>query len=853
MSRTKVAAAKDDSSTSPRHRWAYAPVAGSFDEAFLPSGMPRRHWRSLAVSIGRMGLDQLTRRWQAGQQLIQANGITYNVYGDPQGKERPWVLDPIPMVLADSEWATIERGIAQRATLLNALLADLYGPRQLINNHRLPAGLLFANPNFLRSCSGLTPPGGVFLHSYAADLARSKDGQWWVITDRTQAPSGLGYALENRYVGARTLPTAFNGSRVRPLAGFLDTQRTALQQLAPNRRDHPRIVLLTPGPSNETYFEHSFLARHWGFPLVEGADLTVRDNRVFLKTLTGLEPVDLIVRRLDDSYCDPLELRGDSVLGVPGLTQAVRSGHVAIANALGTGLLETSAPMAFLPSLSRHLLGEELRMPSVATWWCGQERERRYVLDHLAELVIKPAFRRAGEIPVFPGNMTVAERASLAARIEDDPEEFIAQEQISLSTAPVRTDEGILPRHVVLRVFACWDGQSYTVLPGGLTRVSLEASSPIVSMQGGGGSKDTWVMSTAAEDASAPHIPLPAPEPPSHTQAVSPLPSRQADNLFWLGRYAERIEGGVRLVRALSPSLSGEEDFGQTATLETSVQFLIALGYLPAESKGMTIAQARWQLARLFTGMIYDPSRSYGIGWNLTNLRRVCWPLKERLSSDTWRVLQQLESEFSRNPPTHPDQRQVAQMNLLDRVVVNLSAFSGLLAENTTRNDGWRFLEIGRRIERTLQMAELLQAAISGAPFETEPSLETLLQIADSAITYHRRYFTTMRVEYVLELLLADEANPRALGFQVSTLVDHLRRLPGYEWDEEKPLPLALAENLLETVRQAKPEDLAARDADGGMPALDELVARVKTGLYDISNALAERHFSHLTATRLTF
>jgi uncharacterized circularly permuted ATP-grasp superfamily protein/uncharacterized alpha-E superfamily protein len=833
----------------PRQRWAYAPVAGSWDEAFLSSGMPRQHWRALAVSIGRMGLDQLTRRWQTGQQLIQANGVTYNVYGDPRGRERPWLLDPIPLVLGESEWASIEAAIIQRATLLNDLLVDLYGERKLIHGRHLPPALLFANPNFLRPCFGIQPPGGVFLHSYAADLARSEDGQWWVITDRTQAPSGLGYALENRFVSARTLPAAFNRSRVCPLTGFLDVQRESLQALAPNRREHPRIVLLTPGPENETYFEHSFLARHWGFPLVEGADLTVRDNRVYLKTLSGLEPVDLILRRMDDTFCDPLELRGDSVLGVPGLTQAVRAGHVAMANALGSGLLETSSPMAFLPGLCRLLYGQELKMPSVATWWCGQEAERRYVLEHLPDLVIKPAFRRAGEIPVFPANMDEDARKQLAARIEADPEEFIAQEQISLSTAPVRTDEGVVPRHVVLRVFACWNGYSYSVLPGGLTRVSMEASSPIVSMQGGGGSKDTWVLSNTA-DASAPR-PFPGAEPP--TQAISPLPSRQADNLFWLGRYIERVEGGVRLIRALSPSLSSEEDFGQTASLETSVQFLAALGYMPPESVNMPIAQTRWQLARLFASMVYDPSRSSGIGWNLGNVRRVSWPLKERLSQDTWRVLQQLEMEFSRTPPANPDHRLVAQMNLLDRVIVVLSALAGLLAENTTRNEGWRFLEIGKRLERALEAADLLLAAIADAPFENEGSLETLLQIADSSITYRRRYFTTMRVEFVLELLLADEANPRALGFQLAMLVDHLRHLPGYDSELDKPAPLVLAEAALESVRVADPEDLAARDADGALPQLEALITQLKGRLHDISDSLAARHFSHLTAPRTTF
>ena len=839
--------------TRPRPLRGYAPIDGHWDEAFRPSGIPRRHWRTLAVAVGRMGFDQLTRRWQTGQQLIQANGVTYNVYGDPQGKERPWLLDPVPMVIAEDEWASIEKAVVQRATLLNAMLVDLYGNQRLLHSRNFPSALLFANPHFLRPCAGIAPAGGAWIHSYAADLARSPNGQWWVIADRTQAPSGLGYALENRLVSARTLPAVFNQCHVRQLTGFLDTQREALQSLAPNRRDHPRIVLLTPGPNNETYFEHSFLARHWGFPLVEGADLTVRDHRVFMKTLAGLEPVDLILRRMDDAFCDPLELRGDSVLGVPGLTQAVRSGNVAVANALGSGLVETAAPMAFLPSLCRHMLSEDLKMPSVATWWCGQAGPRRYVLDHLEDVVIKSAFRRPGEIPLFPAQMDARARRELAARIEAEPEQFVAQEQVAVSTVPVRTDDGLVPRHVLLRVFAGWDGHSYSVLPGGLTRVSMEANSPVVSMQAGGGSKDTWVLGSLDEPEPAAASPRPANAAESSLQPASRLPSRLADNLFWLGRYTERVEGGVRLVRALSPSLSGEEDFGHTVTLETAVQFLVSLNYLAPEFANMPIAQTRWQLSRLFSGLLYDPSRTSGIGWNLANVRRVTWPLKERLSHDTWRVLQQLETEFSRRPPTNPEQRLVSQMNLLDRVIVTLSAFAGLLLENTTRNDGWRFFEIGKRLERGLEMSELLLAAMSNVPPDIDSSLETLLQIADSAITYRTRYFTTMRMDFVLELLLMDETNPRGLCFQMATLVDHLRHLPGYDAaGGEVPEALQVATASLAALRRALPEELAERDADGALPRLEDLMAKFKASLYDISDALADRHFSHLTVSRLS-
>ena len=834
---------------SREREWRYQPVEGHWDEALWHANFPRRHWRKLMVTLGRLGFRQLTRRWQTGQQLIQANGVTYNVYGDPQGKERPWLMDPIPLIISAEEWAHIESSVAQRANLLNTMLGDLYGDRTLIKGHSLPAAMLFANPHFLRACSGIVPPRGIHLHSYAADLARSPDGTWWVIADRTQAPSGIGYALENRLVSARTLPAVFNQCDVRQLNRFFEAQRDGLLALAANSRTHPRVVLLTAGPHNETYFEHSFLARHWGFPLVEGADLTVRDNRVFLKTLAGLEPVDMILRRMDDSFCDPLELRGDSLLGVPGLVQAVRSGHVTIANALGSGLLETASYMAFLPHVCRDLLGEDLRMPSVATWWCGDEGPRRYVLEHLDELVIKPAFPGFGQRVEFPAALDAAAREDLSRRIAARPERFVAQEQVKLSTAPVRTEAGLAARHVVLRVFAAWDGSGYTVMPGGLTRVSTSDQSLVVSMQLGGGSKDTWVLGASREEHA---VARPAAPPLGAPRSSGELPSRVADNLFWLGRYAERVEAGVRLVRALMPGLSGEEDFGRSASIETIVHMLSGLGYLPEELAHSSLAQQRWQAESLLTGIVFDPSRSSTIGWSLKQIRRVTWPLKERLSQDTWRVLQQLESGFSTMSPTNSEQRLVVALSLLDQGIVTLSAFAGLLMENTTRGYGWRFLDIGRRLERALQMAEWLRVGVAQAPFEDEPYLDLLLQIADSSITYRTRYLTTLRTEHVLQLLLADEANPRSIAFQVATLLEQVENLPWRKSGETRPIEYEMASRIPDVIRRVDMEDLATRNAQGDMDKLEDLIKELKTDLYDLSDALTARYLSHLTPSRLT-
>ena len=837
------------SAGSEKSPWHYTPADGYWDEALLPSGYPRRHWRELFVEVGRMGLQQLSRRWQSGRQLIQSQGITYNVANRPEGIEHSWPMDPIPLVISEHEWAGIELAVGQRAKLLNAILADLYGQQKLLHERRLPAALVYANPHFLRPCFGIKPPGGVHLHSYAVDIARSPDGSWWVVADRTQAPSGMGYTLQNRLVSARTLPGAFNQRHVRQLARFFDIKRETLLALASTQRPNPTVVLLTSGPHNETYFEHSFLAGLWGFALVEGADLTVLDRRVYLKTLGGLKPVDLILRRMDDNYCDPLELRGDSLLGVAGLMDAVRSGSVVIDNALGSGLVETAAHMAFLPSLCRQLLGEELKMPSVATWWCGQEKPRRFVLEHLKDLVVKATFPQPGRHPEFPETMDAEKLEDLARRIEGRPEEFVAQERVALSTAPVRTDSGFSPRHVMLRAYAVWNGNSYSVMPGGLTRVSTQDSSLVVSMQLGGESKDTWVLGNTEEPPlSRRQLSLPM----GANAGKRDLPSRVAENLLWLGRYAERVEERVRFVRALLPSLSGEEDYGHAISLETATRLLAGMGFLPPETMTASLGEQRWQVQRWLTEMVFDPSQTSTLRWNLKEMRRTAWHLKERLSLDTWRVLQQVESQFSAFVPSSADQRYLAGMDLLDGVIVTLSAFSGLLMESTTRGFGWRFLEIGRRLERALQSAEMLGSGLGAASTELEPYLQLLLQIADSSITYRSRYPTVLQTELVLEVLLTDESNPRSVAFQLATLLHQVTRLQELHDRSYDGVERALAVKALAVVRDIRMADISHRDASGRFAALDELVGELKVTLYEISDALTSSYLSHLTASRMT-
>jgi uncharacterized alpha-E superfamily protein len=651
----------------------------------------------------------------------------------------------------------------------------------------------------------------------------------------------MGYALENRLVSARTFPQVFLQCQVRQLNRFFQTLRDGLLALSPGNKSMPRAVVLTPGPHNEAYFEHAFLARHYNFTLVESADLTVRNDRVFLKTLAGLEPVDLILRRQDDAFCDPLELRSDSVLGVPGLVQAARRGHVAIANALGSGLL------------CRHILGEELHLPSVATWWCGHEAPLRYVLENLNDLVIKPAFPRHDRRAVFAADLDEAGRAALRAEIEARPGEFVAQEKIALSTAPSWTNEAVEPRHVVLRVFAAWDGQSYSVMPGGLTRVAAARTSMVVSLQMGGGSKDTWVTGGHADESAPVSRPVTGSGHAVSYRAGSDLSSRVADNFFWLGRYAERVESTVRLVRTLLPALSGEEDFSQLISLDTAVQMLVAMRYLPREVRHNSIQERRHQTERLLRDMIHDPMRSAGVASNLKHLRRVAWQLKERLSFDNWRVLQQLEIDLSKSPAPTAGQQFAGEMNVLDDAIVTLSAFAGLAMENQTRGLGWRFLDIGRRVERCLLTSQVLRCGFGLAPtVDIRPFLDLMLQFADSSITYRRRYMSDLAPDLLLDLLLVDETNPRSVGFQLSTLNDHMAKLP----EHHDPLRRYRKEQhlvwkALIAVRLANLEELSVPGGSGTRKALSELLDTIQRDCLDLSEALSAQYLTHLSASRL--
>lgn len=812
---------------------------GAYDELVDATQTTRPHWRKFIEPFERLGNQELMVRRDAASRILREHGVTYNIYGDVRGLSRPWALDLVPFLLSPEEWKKIEAGLVQRARILNLLLADLYGQQQLFKEGALPPALLKANPAFLRPCHGIVPPKKIFLILQAVDLARSPDGQWWVLSDRTQAPSGAGYSLENRIVLSRVLPDEFRECRVERLAGFFQIMRNTLSSLAARPSAQPNVVLLTPGPHNETYFEHVFLSRYLGFQLVEGADLTVRERRVFLKTLEGLQPVDVILRRVDDTFCDPLELRADSFLGVPGLVDAARAGNVAVTNALGSGVVETPALAAFLPGLARRLLGEDLRLPSVATWWCGQVPEHTYVREHLKELVIKRAFARGlSTDPVFGGGLDEKSRAGILAEMEASPFDFIAQEKISLSTAPVWEHGKLEPRPVVFRAYIGATPEGFTVMPGGLTRFSTSTESPVVSMQSGGGSKDTWVITDGPVNQLS--LLLPSTHIVRLERAAAEVPSRVADNLFWLGRYAERLEDTVRLLRSVLVRLTGEIGSEGTPDMTALVRLLTNLDLFPAKFREQHTFLA---VEREVFTLIYETSRLGAVREVMARLNQIAFALRDRFSSDTWRILSKLQMDLKRRAGRVPISDALALLNTL---IVDLAAFAGMEMENMTRGHGWRFLDMGRRLERATNMATLVQGALKVEPTGVS-ALESILEIADSVMTYRRRYFAQPQWPPALDLLLADETNPRSLAFQINALADHVANLPR-ESARASSRELRHIGAIRELLGNADLTALAEAQLTRKDEALNLLLARVAAEVRGMSDSLSQQYFTHATA-----
>jgi uncharacterized circularly permuted ATP-grasp superfamily protein/uncharacterized alpha-E superfamily protein len=814
----------------------YSATVHPADEMIEPDGSLRPHWKMFVSQLDDLGPEELPRRWDQARRLIRENGITHNVYGESDGLDRPWDLDMVPLLVPEAEWTAVSLALQQRAKLLDTLLADLYGPALSVKEGLIPPELLYCNPGFLRACHGISLPRGQWLHLYGADLIRASDGQFRVLCDRTQAPSGAGYALENRIVLSGILPTVFRQSNVQRLAPFFIALRRTLTALARSNIENPRVVLLTPGPYNETYFEHAYLARYLGYTLVQGNDLTVRDGRVYLKTLGELQRVDVILRRVDDDFCDPMEFYSASYLGVPGLLEAVREGNVAVANALGSGLLQAPAFLAFLPGLCRRFLGEELALPSVQTYWCGEQKTLHYVLEHLSELVIKPAFPTTEDTPMFGDHLSRGELEILAGKISARPSQFVAQEHLVSRTAPVLLSDKMQTRRFVLRAYLAATEGSYTVMPGGLARVTDAPDARVVSLQKGGASKDTWILSEGPVNQAT--LLTPATHRVELNRGGGDLPSRVADDLFWLGRYVHRAEGDVRIARCLVGRLPDHAQPQHPSAADVLASELAGSRAFPADETETTALVAR----------VLTPAPTGGLRSSIDHVETLVRSLRDRVSTDAWRILQGIERDLSDFDRCLPAEQPGRVVELLNRLAIEFLAFSGVVAESMTRGYAWRFLDMGNRVERILASARLIRSALGRVLADESALLEALLEIADSSLTYRRRYFTHLDAAAVVDLLAADEANPRSIAYQVVAIEQHLCNLPRHATHPQASPYSQLILQLRTNIRLADLQ-LACQVEGGRRVRLIELMNQVIETTQTVAEQVSQVFFSHAAIT----
>jgi uncharacterized circularly permuted ATP-grasp superfamily protein/uncharacterized alpha-E superfamily protein len=841
-------------STAPTDIAAYRALPGCFDEMVDPTGETRTHWSFLHSAFADLGVAELLARRQEAARLLDQDGVTYNAYNDGGLDAHParrWRLDPVPTVIGSREWSEVESGVIERAELLNLILDDIYGSRSLLARRLLPPELIFAHDGFLRACDGIRlggRDGGQQLFNYAADIARDADGTPIVVADRTQAPSGSGYALENRTVISRVIPSLYRDAQVHRVAPFFRSLRLALKEIAPAQAEDPRIVVLTPGSLSETAFEHAVLASSLGYPLVEGRDLTVRAGRVFMHSVGRLEPVDVILRRVDGLYCDPLELKPDSQLGVPGLVQAARAGNVSVVNTLGSSVLENPALMAYLPRLSEHLLGAPLRLASVPTWWCGEPDGRRYVLEHLPTLIIRSTNRAIAARSGW--ELSADELEALRRAIEARPNEWVGQEQAAMASSPTLTENGLEPRRSLLRAFAVARSGSYVVMPGGLTRVAPQAGPSRISNQAGAITKDTWVLSSEPEPMTGFWL-----QGGPAVEAINPMssiPSRAAENLWWLGRYAERAEALTRLLRAVQDRRNEFEGSTNKAGVATVRELLAALTHITATYPGFVGIGAEDRLAapsdELLT-LIGDRGRPGTLAHAIRALLDAAYGVRDQLSGDTWLIVGPLEramSEFNRDGTELPRGAQAA----LQEVMRSLLVLSGIGIESMVRDIGWRLLDAGRRLERSLQLLALMQATLTTVHGTATDSmvLESVLTAAESIITYRFRYRSRAQLETVLELLLLDPGNPRSLAYQLDHLTADLDVLPvtsDGRLREEQRLVLAAFTEL----RLADVAALARADADGERIELKAFLDGLGERLRETGDAVERAHFARVAPT----
>ncbi|MGB7344210.1 MAG: circularly permuted type 2 ATP-grasp protein [Pirellulaceae bacterium] len=804
------------------------------------AGAVRPHWQLCSQEIESLGREGLDRRSAAIGKLVHENGTTFQVDGDANEQPRPWQLASVPSMIDAESWKTVEAGLQQRTRLLSAVLHDLLGEQRLLRDHIVPPEVLWSNPNFQRSYYGLklsTHP----LHITATEISRDLNGNWLVQSDRTRAPSGLGYLLENRVITSRLYPQLIRETKTRRIADFFNSLRDHVRSLAPRERDNPRVALLTPTTGNYRQFEDAYLARYLGFTLVKGADLAVRSGELNLKTLGGLLPIQVLWRHVSDRNCDPLELAPDSTDGVTGLMRVLRSGRLALTNGLGSVLAEAPALMPYLSAACDYFFKEPLLLPNVQTYWCGNPSDLQFVKANLDQLLIRPAFKVVGEPPVSALHLSAAARNELLAAIDSRPQDYIAQQRPTYSTTPIWNNEKLEPWHVSMRCFQLNTGDRIEVLPGALARVSDDENDLDQTPASGRLTQDCWIIGDriADEQLSLLH---PESKPLELRRSGDELPSRVAEHLFWMARYAERAEAIARLLRTVFLRLGGERNSFQLPELPRLVSALAALGQIDPDYAVDSLGQNIPRPEDILPNSILDPNQPRGLAQSIELMQRNATAVRDRLSLDAYRIVQKL-SDLASLP--FDDQDDGTKLDRLDEIIMAFMALAGITAESFVRTHARQFLELGRRIERADHTSELLLATLAKPVKDVRSLCESVLETSDSIMTYRSRYLNLVRMAPVIDLLVTDTTNPRSLRFQLDEIVLLLTGLPSVSRTVGAGPDERIALDLQHLLIMASPESLSRCAADQSLQSLQVLLTRIIESLPSLSDAVCARYLSH--------
>jgi uncharacterized circularly permuted ATP-grasp superfamily protein/uncharacterized alpha-E superfamily protein len=820
----------------------YQSSGKGYDEFRTADGQVRDGWRTIAESLDSLGADGIQTRAKETERLVHESAANFH-FDRNDSPARPWELSAVPLVLNAANSRALNAGLQQRVRVLEAVLADLLGAQRLIKERVLPAELLSANPTYQRTYHELPTTSPKRLHLTATDLARNDDGTWWVTGDRTRAPSGLGFALENRIITGRVLPRLIRQNNVHRLAGFFVALQEHLNSIAPRNRDNPRVAILTPGPESYRYFEDAYLARYLGYTLVQGRDLAVRRGQLNLKTLGGLLPLEVLWRNVSDQKCDPLELEPDSTEGVTGLLQTIRRGAIAVANDIGSSMAQMPALLPFLPAAARFLFNEELTLPTVATYWCGGQKERLYVLEHLDELLIRPAFVITGSPPIMPAALSAAARAELVTAMKANPHQYVAQSRPSRSRTPVWHDGQLQSWRLALRSFQLQTARGVEVLPGGLARVSPDTErldqSPISGRLG----QDCWVIGESPVDTETTLLP-PAGAPIRLRRSGAELPSRVAENLFWFGRYVERAEAIARLLRTSLTRLSGENEITEMPDVPRLIAALAAIGQIEPDYAIKELGESLPDLEKMLPQSAFDRRQPRGLQVSVMNMMGNASAVRDRISLDAYRILMRIDDDL-RQHAQGQDRDIAATLEQINRLITALLAFGGLASESITRTHAWRFLQLGRRIERAWQTAELLSATLGNVIADERILLESVLRASDSLMTYRVRYLLQLQPAAVIDLLITDETNPRSIGFQVQRIDQLIAGLPTDEGFVGLGQDERLAKNLRHQIQMSDAFQLAHADEHGSRNELKTLLEKMITGLPQLSDAITARYLIH--------